>query len=352
MTRRTLTREEIEEQDFQNLVAASGSEVEESDFDDDEGAGGESKKDKKKKMKERKEKLRNLLLAGGDDEDGVTDVWGKAGTAWANELEDIKSAALKDRSKSASKKAKKGEDLEITFRPGLSVAKGDGGEENMTSLERYQLRMKEKKQRKKEKMELKAAARERGDEEKTDGQDEFFGSDSSEEEEEQQPKPKSKPKSLEPTLPDEDDLAAIVGTNEPDSNFSMKDIIKTEKEAGKKRRRRKGKKGEQERDVELGPDDWKIDVKDDRFKALHEEPEFAIDPSNPHFVKTKAMQDLLAERTRRRNNQKKIEPEGRKSATGVKNVEQKEQDLDSLVASVKRKMDQNQHKAKRKRTRK
>lgn len=64
------------------------------------------------------------------------------------------------------------------------------------------------------------------------------------------------------------------------------------------------------------------------------------------------MQDLLAERTRRRNNQKKAEPEGRKSATRVKNVEQKEQDLDSLVASVKRKMDQNQHKAKRKRTRK
>ncbi|OWZ81169.1 hypothetical protein C365_00136 [Cryptococcus neoformans Bt85] len=351
MTRRTLTREEIEEQDFQNLVAASGSEAEGSDFDDEEGAGGKSKKDKKKKMKERKEKLRNLLLAGGDDEDGVTDVWGKAGTAWANELEDIKSAALKDKDNSASKKAKKGEDLEITFRPGLSVAKGND-DENMTSLERYQLRMKEKKQRKKEKMELKAAARERGDEENTDGQDEFFGSDSSEEEEEQQPKPKSKPRSLEPTLADEDDLAAVVGTNEPDSNFSMKDIIKAEKEAGKKRRRRKSKKGEQERDVELGPNDWKIDVKDDRFKALHEEPEFAIDPSNPHFVKTKAMQDLLAERTRRRNNQKQTEPEGRKSATGVKNVEQKEQDLDSLVASVKRKMDQNQHKAKRKRTRK
>lgn len=126
-------------------------------------------------------------------------------------------------------------------------------------------------------MELKAAARERGDEENTDGQDEFFGSDSSEEEEEQQPKPKSKPRSLEPTLADEDDLAAVVGTNEPDSNFSMKDIIKAEKEAGKKRRRRKSKKGEQERDVELGPNDWKIDVKDDRFKALHEEPEFAID---------------------------------------------------------------------------
>lgn len=148
MTRRTLTREEIEEQDFQNLVAASGSEAEESDFDDEEGGGGKSKKDKKKKMKERKEKLRNLLLAGGDDEDGVTDVWGKAGTAWANELEDIKSAALKDKDNSASKKAKKGEDLEITFRPGLSVAKGNDDEENMTSLERYQLRMKEKKQRK------------------------------------------------------------------------------------------------------------------------------------------------------------------------------------------------------------
>jgi hypothetical protein len=69
-------------------------------------------------------------------------------------------------------------------------------------------------------------------------------------------------------------------------HFSMKDILKAEKEKGKKKRRRnkKGGKHEAEREVELGPDGWKLDVKDDRFKVLHEEPEFAIDPSNPAYV--------------------------------------------------------------------
>lgn len=120
-------------------------------------------------MKERKEKFRNFFFVGGDDEDGVIDVWGKVGIVWVNELEDIKFVVLKDRFKFVFKKVKKGEDFEIIFCFGFFVVKGDGGEENMIFLERYQLRMKEKKQRKKEKMELKVVVRERGDEEKIDG---------------------------------------------------------------------------------------------------------------------------------------------------------------------------------------
>ncbi|ODN79732.1 hypothetical protein L202_03650 [Cryptococcus amylolentus CBS 6039] len=361
MTRRTLTREEIEEQDFKNLVAFSGSEAEESDLEDENDAAGKKRVDKKKAMKERKEKLRNLLLIGGDDDDGAVDVWGKAGTALEKEFEDIRTSSSKDTVGGAKKpKSKASDDLEITFRPGLSTAPGVE-EDNLTSLERYKLRMKEKKQRKKEKMELKAAARDgSGDEGKNGGKDAFFGSDSEgDDSEEERPrtaadsklKPKPKSKDLEPTVHEEDDLSGLVGSNEPDTNFSMKDIVKSEKESGSKRKRRRTKKGE-EREKELGQEGWKIDVKDDRFKALHEEPEFAIDPSNPHFVKTKAMQDLLDERTRRRNMQKHSEPEGRKSASGVKNVEDKERNLDSLVESVKRKMDQGQQKAKRKRSRK
>ncbi|WVQ82232.1 hypothetical protein IAT38_004360 [Cryptococcus sp. DSM 104549] len=400
LTRRTLTREEIEEQDFKNLVASSGSEASEPESEDEaEGdapaapsafsakakkgpkaeKGGE-KKTKKQAMKERTEKLRSLLLAG--DEEGEGDIWGKAGTSWADELESIKASAAKDKAAEAGAKGKgkgkKGEDLEITFRPGLSVAQaGERDEENMTSLERYQMRMKEKKQRKKEKMEMKAAAREAAadDEEgakgKKSGKDDFFGSDS----EGEAPPAKSgkgsgkaakssadaatttkaKPASLQPSVASAPDLSLVASSSAPDTNFSMKDILRAEKDdANKKRKRRRGaKKNDAEREEQLGPDGWKIDVKDERFKALHEEPDFAIDPSNPHFTKTKAMKDLLAERSRVRNaKQPQNEPEARKSASGVVNVEHKEQELDSLVQSVKRKMDQNQHKAKRKRSRK
>ncbi|KAK8864269.1 hypothetical protein IAR55_001515 [Kwoniella newhampshirensis] len=394
VTRRALTREEIEEQDFKNLVASSGSESEsEPDFDDKDAgvskAKSGEKKSRKQLMKERTEKLRNLLLA--NDEDGDGDVWGKAGTAWADELEDIR-AGGKGESKATKGKGKKvdGDDMEITFRPGLSASKAgeEKDEENMTTLEKYQLRMKEKKQRKKEKIELRKAEKELGVEGEGEGvavtkggKDDFFGSESERESEEEQKKPiKSKSASskseieskkintksteLAPHLASsevdrEADLLALMGSDpKPDTNFSMKDILKAEKETVAKRirhRKKSGKKDEEEK--ELGPDGWKIDVRDERFKALHEEPEFAIDPSNPHFVKTKAMTDLLAERARIRSS-KNPEPETRKSASGVSHPDaisagaRGEKDLNALAQSVKRRMDHNATKAKRKRTRK
>ncbi|WVF71599.1 hypothetical protein IAT40_006407 [Kwoniella sp. CBS 6097] len=452
MTRRTLTREEIEEQDFNNLVAGSGSESssDEDNFDEvngqpdvedaskkDKGKAGD-KKSKKAAMKERTAKLRELLLAG-DDEGG--DIWGKAGTAWADELEEIKNpksksakaqASTKDKDK--NKKGAKKDDMEITFKPGLSTNLGAGGaeEENMTSLERYQLRMKEKRARKKEKMELKRAAREgsgsesgsdSGSESEDEGKkgkgkgkgkaatknDDFFGSDSEgeaggdvisdtgfDEDEEayaasraraKSSKAKSKSKSdtntkdkkkssssskTQAEAENTEHLSALVGSSDrPDTNFSMKDILKSEKEATKRRKRRRGGKdkkgggnGDDDADEkELGPEGWKINVKDDRFKALHEDAEYAIDPSNPHFTKTKAMQDLLAERTRIRQSKNKSKPEaeGLRSATGIKRdtvpgqssaIGQggegaEEKDLSDLVQSVKRKMGEGGGKRKR-----
>jgi hypothetical protein len=46
----------------------------------------------------------------------------------------------------------------------------------------------------------------------------------------------------------------------------------------------RGKKKKKSREEEE-EDNFMIDVKDDRFKALHEEHEFAIDPSNPRYVR-------------------------------------------------------------------
>jgi hypothetical protein len=286
MTRRTLTREEIDEQDFNNLVGAS------SGSEDEDGNEGEIKKPKNKtKGKD----LRALLLENSDDDD---DVWGKAGTAWKEELAEVRGQG----------KSGKNGDMEITFKPALSGAKAvtGGDEENMTTLEKYQMRMKEKKARKKEKRELRAAGKATSDGESEDDAkpakkatkgDDFFGgssdeedesvADNSEDEVEKAPKSKSKSNSKSKITTKEElpkDLPEELQTTT--DHFSMKDILKAEKEKGNKKRRRhrKGGKHEAEREVELGPDGWKLDVKDDRFKVLHEEPEFAIDPSNPAYV--------------------------------------------------------------------
>ncbi len=317
MTRRALTREEIEEQDFANLVAGSGSEESASEAEE-EKKGGE-KKSKKEIAKERKEKLRALLAQG----DG--DVWGKAGTAWQEELADMRDG--KDgKKKSKSKK----DDVEITFKPGLTnPAVAD--EENMTSLEKYQLRMKEKKRAKKDKK--KAPSGEDGDEPM--GGDDFFGDDESEDE----PAPKGRSKdarenkkkgrkaaSEEPNeVMFDADAAGLV--DDPSRHFAIKDLLTAEKEAGKKRKRSRNKKG---KELELGPEGFaaSVDVADPRFAAIYDEPAFALDPTHSKYTDTSVNREIL-KRTRDKHAEGR---EGKKAAEGGE-----EKGLSELVESVKAK---------------
>ena len=278
VTRRNLTREEIEEEDFKAYLASSASESEE------DGAIGstsvsksskvvDGKKGKRDSAKERTEKLRALLLTGGED-DG--DVWGKAGMSNNHHLGEGPSSKKAANAKSANR------DMEITFRPGLSASKS-ADDENLTTLEKYQLRMKEKKSREKEKAELKRAAKEDDVEPKESAEiDHFFGEDDDSEEDQDIA-----------ALPTREEMEEDLQRNRDGDggggveHFSMKDVLKAEKGEGNKRRRKRRGKGKKtgglddEKEVELGPTGWKINVKDARFKALHEEPDFAIDPSNP-----------------------------------------------------------------------
>ena len=269
LTRRNLTKDQIEEEDFKAYLASSGSESEGDGESEGEAAAAKAQKGKKgkKASKSEADKLRALLLNGGDDEDG--DVWGKAGLSAGD-----------------TGKADKNGDMEITFRPGLSAGGALGKEdENLTTLEKYQMRMKEKKARKKEKAELKRAAKDDAPGKKAD-QDDFFGD--SDDESDSGGRALDLPDTLpdderEPADEDEDvDVQHVLGDAKDVAHFSMKDVLRAEKEGGKKKRsRHKKKKHADEREVQLGKEGWKIDVKDERFKALHEEPEFAIDPSNP-----------------------------------------------------------------------
>ena len=298
-----MTKQEIEEDDFKAYLASSTDD--DASALEDEGAPSQvnqSTKSMEKKAKLGSKALRDLLLNGGDDE---ADVWGKHGGT-GNPF-----GAMNE-----DDKGKEGGEMEITFKSGLTL-KGDAkadDEEDLTTIERYRRRMKEKMSRKKEKKELRAGTRATKDAEVSDGKlvphtsgevDDFFNDDDEEGEGEflqDEPEPprqkkkmpskadktekrSSKARAIESSVPAQSlatakELDALAGIDQA-KHFSMQDIIKAEKDAGKKKRKRNKKSKGVEREVELGDEGFDINVKDDRFKALHEEPAFAIDPSNP-----------------------------------------------------------------------
>jgi hypothetical protein len=250
LTRRNLTRKEIDEADFKAYIASSSSESD----SDQEG------------RKTDRDKLRALLLGGGEDRDDLPEGWGG--------IDEVPKG-----------------DMEITFMPGLTDRgkdKGDGEEE--TTLERYQRKQKEKKVRRKAEKEKSGG----GKTEEND--DDFFGDDSeadaepTQTERKEKGKPKSSPQPSTTAAPKKpstkEELSLLVAPSATTSgselrHFDMKEVIKSEKGKKDKKKRKQKKGGDDEGEEKEDGAGFEIDVKDDRFKALHEEYEFAIDPSNP-----------------------------------------------------------------------
>ncbi|EJD04071.1 uncharacterized protein FOMMEDRAFT_121565 [Fomitiporia mediterranea MF3/22] len=323
VTRRALSRKEIEEGDYRAYIAPSSSE-------DSDDIGDSSKNEKSKTERER---LRKLLL--GDGEVG--------GFPDSNPFSDGDNDAEGD--------------MEITFMPGLSEANAKSQDE--TTIETYKRKQKEKRQaRKKEKIE-KMSEKEQvtGKTAKVVVGDEFFAAGSESEEDEadlgkskNKKSKSSKSKSRREEEKDSEEhtearpateaelelLVAPDDTSTARNHFDMKSILKAEKAKGKKKKKskksgKKGPAGDGEDDVQ---EDFQIDVKDDRFKALHEDHTFAIDPSNPHFKKTKSMAALLEERAKRQSGKGGRPTEREPSRSDGLEIQQS---LQSLVDSVKRK---------------
>ncbi|KAH9898312.1 hypothetical protein C8Q73DRAFT_639931 [Cubamyces lactineus] len=325
ITRRVLSKKEIEENDFRAYIASS------SDSEEEDAPGAPKGKGKESKAAER-DKLRALLLGGGEDQ--MPEGWGK-GKGFDDDEDDV--------------------DMEITFTPGLSAAKD--GEKEETTLEKYQRKMKEKKKKRKEELREKAKVKTGDKAEKKSKKgldDDFFGGDSDEESEQEVPSRKEKGKDKKGKRKDKGDdsgaeerparvestaeeLALIAASENPDAevkHFDMKAVLRAEKRGGKKKKGKKGKKGADEGDADL-QENFKIDVKDERFKAVLEDHTFAIDPSNPHFKKTKSMAALLEERSRRQQEKASHNRDSASSKRDDSNTQQPS--LQSLVESVKRK---------------
>ncbi|KAJ7038254.1 hypothetical protein C8F04DRAFT_1256269 [Mycena alexandri] len=277
VTRRTLTRKEIEEADFKAYLASSSE-----DESDDENRNAKSKGASR-------DKLRSLLLTGGGDE--LPEGWDREQDEGDGDV-----------------------DMEITFTPGLTETKELGE----TTLDKYQRKMREK--RKKKKTEIKPA--DGGDEE-----DEFFDDG-------KVPAPTRAARGSAPaikpsrSLSTAEELSLLVSSDKPTTeprHFDMKAILKAEKQA-----KRKGKKRKTVAEDEM-QEDFAINVNDSRFNVLHEDHAFAIDPSNPQFKKTKGMNALLEERSKRQKHKREsVEVGGRQPDEGGRS-------LQNLVESVKRK---------------
>jgi NUC153 domain len=244
VTRRALSHKEIEENDFRAYVASST----------DSSSEDETKS--RKKLADR-DRLRALLLDGGGND---------LPEGWAG-------------SKTEDTDGDGGDvDMEVTFRPALT----GGNDEDETTLDKYHRKMREK--RKKRKQELK----DKGKGKPAAVENDFFARSGGEEDSDEESHPagrkttggeqRSKPRK--PSTKEE--LSLLVAPDQPDSeprHFDMATIIKAEKNDGKKRRGRKKKtNGDDENELQ---DNFTIDVKDERFRALHEDHAFAIDPSNP-----------------------------------------------------------------------
>ena len=171
-------------------------------------------------------------------------------------------------------------DMEITFTPGLSEKKG----EDETTLEKYQRKLKEKRKKRKEEAKGKEVQEKKKPPKPLD---DFFDADSESEENMEDTKKGKKGKKVEVadeprTAATVEELALLVESenlNGVARHFDMSAVLKAEKKTGKKGKRgRKDKHRPNDQDTQ---EDFRIDVEDERFKALHEDHTFAIDPSNP-----------------------------------------------------------------------
>ena len=138
-------------------------------------------------------------------------------------------------------------------------------------------------------------------------------------------KKKEKPDETEEVKSDQAELELLLMRDAEEKNhFSLKAIQEQQAVGKKKRNKKKIKKSVVE-------DDFQVDVKDERFAALYSSHLFNIDPTDPHYHKTKGMEALRAEKLKHRQGEGSVDRGHR------------DPELSALVKSVKRKTQQNRH---------
>nr|SVE85364.1 EOG090X0289 [Daphnia pulicaria] len=173
-----------------------------------------------------------------------------------------------------------------------------------------------------------------------------------EKEEFRKKKPNSKVKQVEEKShsADEADKTAelellLMDDNDGKRHFNLKSIMKEEKQSGKKNT----KKAREAVASKSKDDDFKIQVHDPRFASLFTSHHFNLDPSDPNFKKTEAMETILQEKQKRRKDDPNAEVTNQSEQEQMEVKKSRvDSELSRLVRSVKVKtsMQQNQKKFK------
>ncbi|XP_061845213.1 ESF1 homolog [Colius striatus] len=322
---RTFNKEELLDMDFQAYLASSSEEEEEEQGGDE---AHEVEDDKPRKSQK-------------DDEEQI--------------------AKYRELLQSIQEKEKKQEEkdigMEVKWVPGLKenaeemVKNRLEGKDNLTPWQKYLEKRKEKRILKKKRKA--AAEREESEDElpsDIDLNDPYFA------EELEKTGLKKKPESVESTSEDEDEvekqkaeMALLMMDDEDDSrkHFNYKKIVEQQNLSKKKKKRLMKKK-------ELVEDDFQVNVADTRFQAMFTSPLFNLDPSDPNFKKTKAVEKILEEKARRREEKEQDLKEARqgqeKKMANKGEVAKKAIDpaLSMLIKSVKNKTEEFQARKKQK----
>ncbi|KAF3766798.1 hypothetical protein M406DRAFT_97667 [Cryphonectria parasitica EP155] len=275
------SRDGIAENDIKAYLA-SGSEDEEDEEEDGEGVVGASDAPKLSKKELARKKMREAL--GFKDEPS-----GKS-----------------------SKSGGPVGDMQITFTSALTedTRKKAPGEE--TTAEKYIRKERERKAKRKEQaLANRQGAKtesEEGPQEDLGFDDPFFTAEEPEKKsksamnkEERRKKREAREAEEKQNAEEKAQLQLLMADN-PDEgaghldHFDMNEILKAEKN-----KKKKGKKGRKDTETAADlQDDFRMDVHNDRFKAVFEDHEFAIDPSNPKFKGTVGMKSMLEEGRRKR----------------------------------------------------
>ncbi|KAI0098124.1 hypothetical protein F4776DRAFT_650826 [Hypoxylon sp. NC0597] len=275
--------------------------------------------------------LRAYLASDSDDDDGQDDEEDQAEVADDQPKltkKELKAKKLREAlglsSEPLARPSKSGPvgDMQVTFTAALMDGKDRKKKEpdaEETTIEKYKRKERERKARKKEK----ALAKRNGESNEADDDnagepqddlgfdDPFFTTEEpvkkskhAEKKEERRRRREEKEAEAAENAAQKAQLERLMADDSKEAaehldHFDMNEITRAEKQRSKKHKKKGKKDVEDHGGLQEG---FEMDVKDDRFKAVFDSHEFAIDPSNPKFKATQGMKQLLEERRKKRKN--------------------------------------------------
>lgn len=254
------------------------------------------------------------------------------------------------------KKKENDMEMEIKWVPGLKESAEEmvknklEGKDKLTPWEQFLEKKKEKKRLKKKQ---KALAEESSEDElpsDVDMNDPYFA-----EEVKKIEKKKSVKSATDGPSPEEEaeiekqkaEMALLMMDEEEEykKHFNYNKIVEHQNLSKKKKKQLMKKK-------ELLEDDFEVNVKDARFQAMYTSHLFNLDPSDPNFKKTKAMEKILEEKARQREQKEQELTQAIKKKESEIQKESQKRSIDPalsiLIKSVKNKTEQFQARKKQK----